>query len=317
MVRAGLSPRHIASKNNTRTKPKRPLHAYNLFYKFDRVRVLAAGGDNADLQITSQDVLRVSHENRLKLKRPHRKVHGKIKLLDLTRCIADRWNKLSPSSRKIFEDQALVEKEEYERNLQLWDKETEAIKYHVYRSGISVDENARIQSEESCLGEESLKTILQVKEGFKVETCPHGSLQDCYTASDDSTVHLKKRRAEAVVFKDEIPAPCSVVALSSQRLQTKQSHCYIDSEAKFVRAQPEQNCSDNNIHEGPIADCDLDHCPVSLDMFKLPERVVSNSHTQGDDFSWNCYLANQVSLMKSLFYNSDPLDAVTMESLFE
>ncbi|KAL7578614.1 hypothetical protein ACA910_009763 [Epithemia clementina (nom. ined.)] len=103
-------------------KPTRPLSAYNLFFKYYRERLLA-DGDNVVLRprdITADLVLRLSREHKMSPKRAHRKSHGKITFNDLTRKIARSWKHLPLSSKKFFEDQAVLEKDEYHKKLRDW-----------------------------------------------------------------------------------------------------------------------------------------------------------------------------------------------------
>jgi hypothetical protein len=105
--------------------PAKPLTAYNLFFKFERDRLLKYCADNptaCEAEIMELDDLPAEYnehyewtlENSVdfqtkfmqdhwscdKAKRPHRKSHGRIAFTSLTKFIAASWNKRLPESTK-------------------------------------------------------------------------------------------------------------------------------------------------------------------------------------------------------------------------
>lgn len=80
-------------------KPKRPLSAYNLFFKYQREKIL---------RTASQPLYKP------------RRSHGKIGFADLARSVADEWKALDESAKKEFHERAATEKEVYERELEVW-----------------------------------------------------------------------------------------------------------------------------------------------------------------------------------------------------
>jgi hypothetical protein len=83
------------------TKPKRPLSAYNLFFRYEREQIL---------QKASQPSYKP------------RRSHGKIGFADLARAVAESWKNLEPISKAKFEAKAAEEKVRYERELDLWNE---------------------------------------------------------------------------------------------------------------------------------------------------------------------------------------------------
>jgi hypothetical protein len=55
-----------------------------------------------------------------KVKRRHRKVHGKISFMDLACVIADRWNDLDAQVKYVFEEVAAAANETYKSDLKEW-----------------------------------------------------------------------------------------------------------------------------------------------------------------------------------------------------
>jgi len=109
--------------NNFLGKPKRPLSAYNIFFKHEREKLVSNAPDTP----VTLESLKVDPVRKPK-KRRHRKSHGKIGFADLARTIAEKWKTLDAESRKVFEACASKEKERYQREIKEWKayKKTEA-----------------------------------------------------------------------------------------------------------------------------------------------------------------------------------------------
>lgn len=134
---AGSSGSKSSAKRKTATKrrswkkpkdkPKRPLSAYNIFFKHTRSRIVEGFTDEGTAEETIASIEGIV-ANSTETRR-HRKTHGQISFGDLARTIADKWKNISKTQRAVFDHYAALDMKRYRRDVSIWKakKESEAL----------------------------------------------------------------------------------------------------------------------------------------------------------------------------------------------
>ena len=112
------------SKKKPKDKPKRPLSAYNFFFKEEREKilrvVLAEDPDKADNDPKSEDYLDEATLGRLK------KEGGKVSFEEMGKIIGQRWKKIDPDRLGKFSELAAEDTERYKKEMQSYNGRQEA-----------------------------------------------------------------------------------------------------------------------------------------------------------------------------------------------
>eukprot|EP01083_Nonionella_stella_P117122 348645_1 len=108
----------VAKKAKKSGLLRRPLSAYNIFFKIQRHVIIS----NKPGTIDAEQIDLMINELKMKAvvdpkKRPHRKTHGKIGFAELARKISARWNEITPEMKKPYVSLALKEKLIYYRKV--------------------------------------------------------------------------------------------------------------------------------------------------------------------------------------------------------
>jgi len=103
-------------RKKSKDKPKRPLSAYNIFFMEERQRILIEASSKSSAQKNWEGDLHTSNEKASKKtkKTPHRKIGFE----DLAKLVGDRWKKLTPERRDIYQGKAEKDSERYAREME-------------------------------------------------------------------------------------------------------------------------------------------------------------------------------------------------------
>ena len=112
-------PRRVRKK--PKDKPKRPLSAYNIFFKEERQRILetitqASPSSSSDKDNIDKTEDSSSNNNRKRKKSPH----GKIGFENLARTIGQRWQQLSEDQVEYYKTQAATDMSRYKAEMEIY-----------------------------------------------------------------------------------------------------------------------------------------------------------------------------------------------------
>lgn len=136
-------------------KPKRPLSAYNLFFRHVRNSLIKDACENEKMSSAEIDDLLKSRRGR---SRHGRRGHGKITFADLTRQVSSQWKSLPPSQRSFFSEKAKLDTQRYQQELKLWNQarqvEQESEKMTLIHNAEELKENQEISDSSESQEEE-------------------------------------------------------------------------------------------------------------------------------------------------------------------
>mmetsp|Transcript_51105 Transcript_51105/g.153574 ORF Transcript_51105/g.153574 Transcript_51105/m.153574 type:complete len:243 (-) Transcript_51105:472-1200(-) len=100
-----------------RDRPAQPLSAYNIFFRYERARLILISKTGQSIEnlspvfITKATLREFLKENpdrtpEQKRKRAHRKTHGAVSFIDLSRIVGANWKALDAESKKPFNEVA-------------------------------------------------------------------------------------------------------------------------------------------------------------------------------------------------------------------
>eukprot|EP00522_Entomoneis_paludosa_P011100 CAMPEP_0172439252 /NCGR_PEP_ID=MMETSP1065-20121228/300_1 /TAXON_ID=265537 /ORGANISM="Amphiprora paludosa, Strain CCMP125" /LENGTH=311 /DNA_ID=CAMNT_0013187905 /DNA_START=344 /DNA_END=1279 /DNA_ORIENTATION=- len=121
MHKAAQVPTATGKQQQANIKPA--LNAYNIFFQLERKRILSGQSSKDQEQkynVCREELREVIAEYKSRGKRQHRKSHGIIGFQELARLVAKRWKALDPNTKQVFEEQAALEKQEYNKAMKAW-----------------------------------------------------------------------------------------------------------------------------------------------------------------------------------------------------
>lgn len=124
IAKLGKNKRGRPKRNPAEGWPKRPLSAYNIFFKECREKIV--GEDNLDPPTDSEQ----KEDPNLKphSRRKRRKKHGKISFGGLAKSVGSMWKELSPEALAYYERKAEESREAYRKEIKLFLEKRNAAK---------------------------------------------------------------------------------------------------------------------------------------------------------------------------------------------
>jgi len=212
------------------------------------------GTADLDLPVIREDVDRIAREHKARPKRPHRKSHGKISFLELARQIAARWKKIDASTKRIFEAQAIYEKEDYAQRFQEW-KEYDESRREATTANTGPEENVQQLGTAVCpsngTSSGGLLNMIQPQGTFSLfpqqqEQCPNP--QGGLDASLQSLLQMREH-IEREIAALSLQQQRQQNALLSAPLGAQQQQSLLRAglqQQSLVLSQPQYGGSNNN-----------------------------------------------------------------------
>lgn len=94
--------------------------------QYERKRILDEVDHLPPSDVNAYMVMKIANDYKARPRRKHRKSHGKISFLNLSKTVAYRWKMLDPFVKKHFEKQGKIEAYLYQQKYNQWLQEQEA-----------------------------------------------------------------------------------------------------------------------------------------------------------------------------------------------
>mmetsp|Transcript_27620 Transcript_27620/g.64814 ORF Transcript_27620/g.64814 Transcript_27620/m.64814 type:complete len:653 (+) Transcript_27620:281-2239(+) len=152
-----------AARKKPKDKPKRPLSAYNIFFREERGRILesraaARGGsrgegdqDDAASLADSDGSGQSGGSNNNDINNINKlAVHRKIGFESLAKLIGRRWQQLDADSMAVYKSKASVDMERYQREMDVWNAKHGITRKRSPKSGTGASSSNKVRRRSSC-----------------------------------------------------------------------------------------------------------------------------------------------------------------------
>jgi hypothetical protein len=107
--------RMATKETHLKNKPKRPLSAYNFFYKIERATLLGL-----DINEVVEEEKSGINTPRRKKARKHRKTPGMIGFKELAKKVSSKWREMNEEEREQYQQMFEEDRERYQREMMDW-----------------------------------------------------------------------------------------------------------------------------------------------------------------------------------------------------
>jgi len=301
---ASLVPGKNDMKSKLKTKkrkkpkdcPRRPLSAYNLFFKDERKKILdeirdaddegkdcteskaISSGDASTSRSQSQSDASVSVS---------RTPHGKVGFESLAKTIGSRWRVIDPDRLKRYKEHAEVEQKRYSREMKEYEEKIRLAKIEdVIKKQASAADAAKNLSGNipRCFSTGFSSSVTSSLSSSNQTTSPSGS-EDGSDSGSDNNMDAKRRKMNPPLERKGVSGDSSEAALASNTASTTDSSRVSDNDEKrpdmdqtISNATSSDNATSSSSDIFPMSS--LSREKIQQEQQRTPQQQV-NSANQG------------------------------------